>query len=90
MAYNANEVSYVADTKLSSVSLTRLCVQYTCQKTDNKGLGYLCGLLFGRLYVFILHMHFPIKAKLNYLMYLLTPMVMDIRDTCDCTKRTGS
>ena len=83
-------MGYVADTKLSCVSRTRLCVQYTRQKTDNKGLGYLCGLLLGRLYVVMLHMYLPNKAKLNYLTYILTPMVMDAGDTSECTKRTGS
>jgi hypothetical protein len=89
-AYNANEVSYVADTKLYFVSQTRLCVQYIRQKTDNKGLGYLCALLFGPLYVFMLRMYLPNKGKLNYPTYLLTPKVMDIGDTSECTKRTGS
>jgi hypothetical protein len=89
-AYNANEGIYVADTKLSCVSRTRLCVQYTRQNTDKKCLGYLCGLLFGRLYVVMSHMYLTNKAKLNSLMYMLTPIVMDIGDTSDCTKGTGS
>lgn len=89
-AYNANEVSYVADTKLFCVSRTRICVQYTRKKTDTKGLGYLCGLLFGWLYVVMLHLYIPNKVELNYLTYLLTPMVVDIEDTSDCMKRTGS
>jgi len=86
-AYNANKVSYVAETKLSFVPRTRSCEQYTCQKTDTKGLGYLCGLLVGWLYVVMLHLYLPNKVKINYVTYLLTPMVMDIGDMSDCTKR---
>jgi len=89
-AYNAKEVSYVADAELSCVFRTRSCVQYTRQKTDTKGLGYLCGLLFGWLYFAMLHLYLPNKVELNYLTYLLTLMVVDIGDTSDCTKRTGS
>jgi len=38
----------------------------------------------------MLHTYLPNKAKINYLTYMLTPMVMDIADTSDCTERTGS
>jgi hypothetical protein len=52
-------------------------------------MGYLRGLLFGRLYVVMLHMYLPNTATLTYLTYLLSQMVMDIGNTFDYAKMTG-